>query len=75
MPLKVLHGILVDPPIAIVGISNWALDAAKMNRAVCLQRPEPKASDLQATGEAIVHAAAAVASAAQAKHGDQVPLA
>ncbi len=68
MPLKVLHGILVDPPIAIVGISNWALDAAKMNRAVCLQRPEPKASDLQATGEAIVHAAAAVASAAG--HGD-----
>jgi E3 ubiquitin-protein ligase RNF213 len=23
MPLKVLHGILVDPPISIVGISNW----------------------------------------------------
>lgn len=23
MPLKVLHGILVDPPIAVVGISNW----------------------------------------------------
>ena len=39
MPLKVLHGILVDPPIAVVGISNWTLDAAKMNRAICLQRP------------------------------------
>ena len=57
LPLKVLHGILVDPPIAVVGISNWALDAAKMNRAVCLQRPEPLEADLHATGEAIVRAA------------------
>jgi hypothetical protein len=23
MPLKVLHGMLVNPPIAIVGLSNW----------------------------------------------------
>jgi hypothetical protein len=61
MPLKVLHGILVDPPISVVGISNWSLDAAKMNRAVCLQRPEPRASDLQATGESIVHAATTTA--------------
>lgn len=57
LPLKVLHGILVDPPVAVVGISNWALDAAKMNRAVCLQRPEPLEADLHATGEAIVRAA------------------
>ena len=57
LPLKVLHGILVDPPIAVVGISNWALDAAKMNRAVCLQRPEPLEADLHATGDAIVRAA------------------
>jgi hypothetical protein len=57
MPLKVLHGILVDPPIAVVGISNWALDAAKMNRAICLMRPEPKEADLQSTGESIVYAA------------------
>ena len=28
-----------------------------MNRAVCLMRPEPLEADLQATGEAIVHAA------------------
>jgi len=33
-----------------------ALDAAKMNRAICLMRPEPKEADLQSTGEAIVHA-------------------
>lgn len=46
-PLKVLHG-LIEPAfpkdqldIAIVGISNWALDAAKMNRAIHLYRPEP----------------------------------
>jgi E3 ubiquitin-protein ligase RNF213 len=30
MPLKVLHGILVSPPIAIIGLSNWVLDPAKM---------------------------------------------
>ena len=24
-----LHGILVNPPIAIVGLSNWVLDPAK----------------------------------------------
>jgi hypothetical protein len=44
-PLKVLHGLL-EPGngqnlnIAVVGISNWALDAAKMNRAVHLSRPD-----------------------------------
>ena len=45
--MKVLHEVLVDSPVAIVGISNWALDPAKMNRAVCLRRPEPKENDLQ----------------------------
>ncbi len=30
MPLKVLHGILLDPQIAIVGLSNWVLDPAKV---------------------------------------------
>lgn len=71
LPLKVLHGILVDPPIAVVGISNWALDAAKMNRAVCLQRPEPREADLQATGEAIVHAAPADAGPAASRDGSR----
>lgn len=55
MPLKVLHTILVDPPIAIVGLSNWVLDSAKMNRAVCLQRPDPSEDDLASTGGTIVH--------------------
>lgn len=27
--------------VAVVGISNWELDAAKMNRAVYLYRPDP----------------------------------
>jgi hypothetical protein len=27
--------------VAVVGISNWALDAAKMNRAIHLSRPDP----------------------------------
>jgi len=50
MPLKVLHGILVRPTISIVGLSNWTLDAAKMNRAICLQRPTPSPSDIHLTG-------------------------
>ena len=34
MPLKVLHRMLIDPPVSVVGLSNWKLDSAKMNRAV-----------------------------------------
>jgi hypothetical protein len=54
MPLKVLHGMLINPPIAIVGLSNWVLDAAKMNRAICLQRTEPSPHDIALTGKGIV---------------------
>lgn len=53
MPLKVLHSILVDPPVAVVGVSNWTLDRAKMNRAILLTRPEPSLFDLRFTGERI----------------------
>jgi E3 ubiquitin-protein ligase RNF213 len=56
MPLKVLHYMLVNPPVAIVGLSNWALDSSKMNRAVCLQRPEPSPEDIMFTGQNIVGA-------------------
>eukprot|EP01047_Picozoa_sp_COSAG01_P003877 COSAG01_NODE_121_length_25291_cov_10.011670_2_plen_4872_part_00 len=57
-PLKVLHSLLEPafgstPDVAVVGISNWALDAAKMNRAVHLSRPEPDAKDLELTGKTI----------------------
>lgn len=42
-PLKVLHSLLDnnDSKIAFVGISNWRLDASKMNRALYLARPDP----------------------------------
>lgn len=54
MPLKVLHYMLVDPPIGIVGLSNWTLDSSKMNRAICLQRPEPSVDDMMITGQNII---------------------
>ena len=54
-PLKVLHNLLEPgegklPDVAVVGISNWSLDAAKMNRAIHLSRPEPSVDDLWETG-------------------------
>eukprot|EP01052_Picozoa_sp_SAG31_P003961 SAG31_NODE_158_length_21979_cov_6.851691_2_plen_3236_part_00 len=53
-PLKVLHKLLEKPEVAFVGLSNWDLDPAKMNRAVFLLRPEQKPDDLAETGIAIV---------------------
>ena len=50
MPLKVLHGMLVNPAISIIGVSNWVLDPAKMNRCICLQRPTPSMDSLLLTG-------------------------
>lgn len=57
-PLKVLHSLLEPgdnkfPNVAVVGISNWALDAAKMNRAIHLSRPEPDVEDLFETGKSL----------------------
>ena len=57
-PLKVLHSLLEPgdcayPDVAVVGISNWALDAAKMNRAIHLSRPEPDEEDLFETGKSL----------------------
>ena len=57
-PLKVLHSLLEPgneelPDVAVVGISNWCLDPAKMNRAVHLSRPEPDIADLFQTGQSI----------------------
>jgi hypothetical protein len=58
-PLKVLHALLETRdgsalPYAVVGISNWSLDAAKMNRAVLLSRPDPTTDDLYNTAVDIV---------------------
>ncbi|XP_041364113.1 E3 ubiquitin-protein ligase RNF213-like [Gigantopelta aegis] len=57
-PLKVLHSLLEPgdsevPDVAVVGISNWALDAAKMNRAIHLSRPDMDAEELYRTGKSI----------------------
>ena len=58
-PLKVLHH-LTEPEfpadslkVAVVGISNWNLDMAKMNRSIQLSRPEPTVDDLIKTGQII----------------------
>lgn len=41
----------------VVGISNWSLDPAKMNRAVHLYRPAPTVEDLSNTAEGMVKSA------------------
>ncbi|MCO5584286.1 hypothetical protein L7F22_038210 [Adiantum nelumboides] len=54
-PLKVLHPLL-EPDvkeIAVVGISNWSVDAAKMNRGVHLSQSDPRVDDLYQTSIAI----------------------
>jgi E3 ubiquitin-protein ligase RNF213 len=50
-PLKVLHSLLEveNRDIGFVGISNWRLDASKMNRALYLARPDPGEEDLKFT--------------------------
>ena len=54
-PLKVLHERLERENIKVgfIGISNWRLDASKMNRALYLARPDPDLEDLQYTAECI----------------------
>ena len=54
-PLKVIHSELEydlnegDKKVAFIGISNWALDASKMNRGMYLSIPEPSKKDVQET--------------------------
>ena len=57
-PLKVLHRHLEheNKKIGFIGISNWALDASKMNRALYLARPEPELKDLKETASALCSA-------------------
>eukprot|EP01083_Nonionella_stella_P128419 389155_1 len=54
-PLKVLHQLLeIDPaPIAFIGLSNWSLDAAKMNRAIMHLCPKHTIRDLTQTATAM----------------------
>ncbi|CAF0841320.1 unnamed protein product [Didymodactylos carnosus] len=51
-PLKVLHFELEveNCKYGFVGISNWRLDASKMNRALYLACPDPDPEDLKLTG-------------------------
>ena len=54
-PLKVIHSELEydlnegDKKVAFVGISNWALDASKMNRGLFLSIPDPEREDAKFT--------------------------
>lgn len=52
-PLKVLHELLEPPKVATIGISNWALDASKRNRAINLERPDPQERDLEESAMSI----------------------
>lgn len=59
-PLKVLHSLLEpdgrpQPDVAVVGVSNWALDASKMNRGIHLSRPDMDEEELFQTGVSISH--------------------
>ena len=49
-PLKVIHSELDDKrEVGFVGISNWTLDASKMNRGIHLSIQEPDEKDLTLT--------------------------
>ena len=58
-PLKVIHAELEydlnegRKKISFVGISNWRLDASKMNRGLYLSIPQPDLNDLKKTAQTI----------------------
>jgi len=55
-PLKVIHSELDGKQeIGFVGISNWTLDASKMNRAIHLSVQEPDLDDLILTATTIAN--------------------
>ena len=41
--------------VAFIGISNWALDPAKMNRGVMVTRGDPDVKELVISAEGICH--------------------
>ena len=64
LPLKILHPLLEDginetngqrPNIAFIGLSNWALDPAKMNRGIMLRLEDPTLEDIVDTGQSIIN--------------------
>ena len=64
LPLKVLHSLLEDsatsefaqrgPNVAFIGLSNWSLDPAKMNRGIMVQLEDPSIEELVNTAHAII---------------------
>ena len=56
-PLKAIHSQLEyddnEFKIAFVGISNWKIDASKMNRCLTLSKPDPDKEDLLLTADII----------------------
>jgi len=57
-PLKVLHNLLEpggrsSPNVAVVGISNWSLDASKMNMGIQMSRPDMDEVELLETARSI----------------------
>ena len=56
-PLKVTHYELEkeENKVSFVGISNWALDASKMNRVIYIIGQEPDKNSLLETAKEIVH--------------------
>ena len=63
LPLKILHSLLEDgmdsegqgPGVAFIGLSNWALDPAKMNRGIMLHLEDPTAEELVNTAHSIIN--------------------
>ncbi|XP_052765375.1 E3 ubiquitin-protein ligase rnf213-alpha-like isoform X1 [Mya arenaria] len=64
MPLKTLHPLLEDGcqgdeipedymKVAFIGLSNWSLDPAKMNRGIFVQRDVPDEKELNETARGI----------------------
>uniref|UniRef100_A0A8D2MKY7 RING-type E3 ubiquitin transferase n=1 Tax=Zonotrichia albicollis TaxID=44394 RepID=A0A8D2MKY7_ZONAL len=63
MPLKTLHPLLEDgciddvpdahKKVGFIGISNWALDPAKMNRGIFVSRGDPSREELIKSAEGI----------------------
>ncbi|KAM3618897.1 uncharacterized protein V6R79_000067 [Siganus canaliculatus] len=70
MPLKTLHplleeGCVDDEPephkrVGFIGISNWALDPAKMNRGIFVSRGDPNKKELIKSAEGICSSDAVV---------------
>ena len=54
-PLKVIHSELEydlnsdEKKISFLGVSNWSLDSAKMNRGMSINIPDPNETDIQKT--------------------------